>query len=134
MRGSGTAWILSLPLAIALLPACSPCSDGTREGLCGLEGICVQCVTDEECDSGKACSLAGECVTPDSCDIEEDCTDGWVCTERECLKPCQVNGDCPEGALCDGDFCYTTRCDPEGTCPNGWLAVFGTLECRFAEW
>ena len=134
MRVLEYAWIWALLMAIAPLQGCSPCSAGTREGLCGLEGMCVQCVTDEECDAGKVCSLAGECATPDSCDTEDDCTAGWVCTETKCLKPCRVNADCREGALCDGDTCYTTRCSPEGTCPNGWLAVFGTLECLFAEW
>lgn len=69
--------------------ACSPCDsdrgcgeeDG-EPGLCGVAGMCVECLQDADCRGDEPyCDPAEGCV---ECRRDEDCTEGQACEDGEC--------------------------------------------------
>lgn len=106
-----------------------PCLPGDREGVGGMEGRCVECISDADCKKREVCSEFGRCepscVGTDMCEEDELCRDGL------CRPECELHMDCPPGMLCeDHRYCYRHRVSGEGRCPDGWEPVEGSLACR----
>jgi hypothetical protein len=101
---------------------------GCREGVCHLD----QCLTDDDCSPGTACSCLGDyggngwyknwCLTAD-CRADGDCGDGGVCS------PSFAHGPCSE--VTQGFFCHTPRdtCTTDADC-GGNPEV---MSCQFVE-
>ena len=123
-------------LSLFLFGSCSdddPCSKGFIIGACGLDGECVECVTHDDCvDRGMSCGLDGACGYHIPCADDQDCPGEMVCSNGLCWPSCNNDEDCQEGKRCDGRACYSLRCTSEGTCPEGWEPIEGSLECRYS--
>ncbi len=72
---------------------------------CGGEGVLRQgiggaCASSGDCQAGLFCETAdpgGQCVK--SCNVDGDCGAGAVCNdEKKCYKACLCDGDCTRGA------------------------------------
>ena len=107
-------------------------------GVCGLERMCIQCITDENCGAGEYCALYGECLDYPNCDPDAHryCFSGETCVDGRCHLSCENDDDCLWGAgICMPEgYCYFERCSPEGTCPAGWApgdgsSAPGSLAC-----
>ena len=127
----------------------------TIPGMCGMEGRCVGCNFDDDCEEYERCEVNGWCY-PDyynaNCHSDADCPAGYVCRMGMCLVPCWSDMDCWYGRvcvdemciyICDADIdceygercisgeCRMERCQPEGVCPQDWEPVDGSLACRY---
>ncbi len=115
-----------------------PCP-GALEGLCGLEGECVSCITDLDCPNGhllphhtglrdsvcrddQQCPVGMVCVesicVEETCTNDEDCIDGGVCIRGTCRQPqCSSNDDCPASQVCADRLCVNIKyCSVLGEC------------------
>ncbi|GEM_PF-2978579 len=112
---------------------CSSNSDCARStGLCGANGVCVPCATDDQCvdntgrRTGQVC-LGGQCVDPNrQCLTNRDCTyPNTVCNRRSGFcEPCdfppptpQSFKDCDPGHICL-DNTLPSRCGTPPVNPN----------------
>ncbi len=121
-----------------LLPACdfsfekpqvTKCDsdDDCDEGVCNVDtGMCVTCLADEDCPSGKHCLVGmNACV---SCVSDEHCGKG-VCdpVNNYCVE-CMADGDCASGN-CDEEKqicvdCGTdAECEDANPCTSAWCAA-----------
>src|SRR5690606_29999275 len=75
-------------------------------------GVCVGCVTDQDCDLGEFCSELNVCetvVTPTSCESNDDCV------QQEGSPVCRLDtGACVECLL--DDDCWRGICRDNNTC------------------
>ena len=95
-------------------------------------GVCVECVTNEECDDNNACTVdsceepaclhdpidgcipctgTGGCDDGDACTGADTCADG-VCTGTaipDC-QPCIDSAECDDGNACTDDQCLDLAC------------------------
>jgi hypothetical protein len=114
---------------------CEPilnCSPGLIPGQCGLSHKCVECITDDDCALGKACNYEGSCVDFEPCGPENSCPSGQRCGEDgRCWKGCYHQYQCPNTTLCgENSYCFSERCNSQGTCPTGWEPINGSLMCK----
>ncbi len=115
---------------------CTPPADGCAGSRVCWEGRCDEpaaCLSDADCDSGRACHLfqcRGTCSTDGECPGTQRCSSqGWceedefcsdddgclgtrICQGLTCTDRCEVDDDCPEGATCLG----SGRCVREESC------------------
>lgn len=139
-------WVLALSLLV--LPGCGrdwvpgpfagvveeelQCLPGDREGVGGMEGRCVECIADADCNKREVCSERGRCTA--SCIGTELCGEDECLRDGRCHPPCELHMDCPAGMLCmDHRYCYRRRCSQEGFCPDGWEPIEGSLACRVSK-
>lgn len=108
------------------------CLPGDREGVCGMEGRCVECITDEDCQLREVCSERGRCEP--LCGGDNPCGEDECQMDGLCHPTCDLHMDCPPGMLCkDHRYCYRRRCTQEGHCPDGWEPIEGSLACRVSK-
>jgi len=125
-----------------LTPAETPC---TEDGgaVCDGNGQCVECVSSDQCATGKYClgvacldqkTLGDTCASPDEC-LSAQCADGRCCGSA-CDGPCDAcngagsEGDCTVVAQGEaGDpSCTPYLCDgANGTCPTSCVNSLGCL-------
>ncbi len=98
------------------------CDPACTEGQECVDGICLGCVTDDDCEAGFLCT-DGTCTFDDSCTGDQDCPDGQRCQDAECVEvECISDSDCScetyETPSCVGDVC---QCAPpcEAGCGEG---------------
>jgi len=109
----------------------SRCLPGDREGVGGMEGRCVECITDADCNKREVCSEHGRCEP--SCFETDSCGEDEIC-RGACHQLCDLHVDCPPGMLCqDHHYCYRGRVSDEGYCPGGWEPIEGSLACRLTR-
>lgn len=106
---------------------------GYVEGMCGLSGYCIECITDDDCVRSE-CDLEGQCVVDANyqCQYDDDCPDERMyCSAFTCVLPCRSDVDCYYGTKCSNGICETNRCDAQGECPEGWRSVPESLGCFY---
>lgn len=92
-------------------------------------GKCVDTGLDTVCVPDDQVAVGGQ---GDRCDADYQCVSGYVCFMGACLRGCEKDGDCEDGATCFGDdfwqatYC-TPACDGDGGCAAGRL---GCLDGR----
>jgi hypothetical protein len=85
------------------VPRCAMQSDCTEGGtpLCDTEaGVCVECLTSNDCSGNTPHCLNGTCV---SCTTSADCSQGMVCNMH--IPRCAT--ECTDGTECSGKPCAT---------------------------
>lgn len=91
----------------------------------GTSGICVECLSDNDCPGEQLCNQYQKCTDsnePPICDTENNCTDPANCYTPEgnttgfCL-PCLSDSECKEGEVCTEEFECKVQ-NPIDTC-NG---------------
>ncbi|MGB0714419.1 MAG: hypothetical protein ACPGXK_00980 [Phycisphaerae bacterium] len=101
------------------------------------DGICKECVVDEDCTDGNVCTddacVDNACVftdNSDACDDGDNCTENDVCAGGTCAgsnvvcdsgqtcdptdgvcKECLGDGDCDDGNPCTDDACVANLCE-----------------------
>jgi Cys-rich repeat protein len=83
------------------------CTDRART-ICAVDrALCVECLTDTECDAAKPRCLADRCR---QCATDADCADDkpWCLVERWECKECAADTHCPDGTSCNNGTCKTT--------------------------
>ncbi|HOX42370.1 MAG TPA: hypothetical protein PK668_02170 [Myxococcota bacterium] len=121
---------------VATDPDGCPSSDRPLPGECGLQGTCVQCNDDYDCQAvgpNLVCAGAGTCVPHRHvCEMDYECLglqDGLKCVDFHCVTPCTFAGECRYGSECGPEgYCQTRYCQA-GACPEGWVPVEGSLAC-----
>ena len=112
-------------------PADEGCTaEGKLEGVCGLEGKCVDCNVDSDCQGG-VCTISGSCIAPSNCISNSDCPQGLECHDGICTTGCSEDSECGTGSVCNGGYCYNARCDKDGNCPTGRVPSTDSLECIY---
>ncbi|RME37833.1 MAG: hypothetical protein D6788_08620, partial [Planctomycetota bacterium] len=118
------------------------CSSDPNGPLCAEPGICVECLTDADCEDGESCTIdtcvsgvcsqtvltSGPCDDGDACTLNDVCSPAGVCTgvPRDCddNNPCTADS-CVAGACINSPLPAGTSCNPadpcfiQGTCDNG---------------
>jgi MYXO-CTERM domain-containing protein len=108
------------------------CDPACAEGQTCVDGICLGCVTNDDCEAGFLCT-DGTCTFDDSCTGDQDCPDGQRCQESECVEvECTSDADCScdtyETPSCVGDVC---QCAPpcEAGCGEGEACCLPDSAC-----
>ena len=105
-----------------------PCPRGSViPGVCAFDKWCVECIVDGDCDDGQFCSLGARCLEYPQCEVTcRNTTE--ICIDGKCQISCESDVDCLSGAgVCQVEgYCFFVRCNPDGTCPDGW--ALGTME------
>jgi len=93
---------------------------GAMEGSCGLEGTCVECVTDRDCLQGY--TLMQPADRASVCTSDADCPGELVCLGGMCIQPqrCSLGGECMVLTRCDAQT--GSGCSNQETCQDGWCA------------
>jgi Cys-rich repeat protein len=86
------------------------CPEYKVPGECGLEGYCVSCVDDEDCEEDQYCNrLSQGCYYKhypySGCASDMDCPIGMVCRLGMCLIPCWSDMDCGYRKVCINEMC-----------------------------
>jgi hypothetical protein len=77
-------------------PPCITSRDCVLPDVCDvLHGVCVDCLMDSQCGSGRHC-VQEQCV---ECTINSDCRGDELCWQQRCVA-CVTNADCPDGGRC----------------------------------
>lgn len=123
-------------LALSALSSCGGDSDGCpageMKGGCGLADQCVECIVDAHCDdAGGSCRYDGTCIATSICVTDDDCPPDLKCFDGICDVACSDDTDCEAHERCNGQFCYQAWCTEDGTCPEGWDAIEGSLRCSW---
>ncbi len=139
-----------LPLVVLMVPlfaGCAGCGAPATEcatdsdcvghprgqALCSTsEGACVECLIDEQCESG-VCLPDGRCA---QCTEDGDCPEGSVCgPNKSCVAGCgDANAVCPAGKVCYAGGCVDctedTHCGPGRVCSAGNECVPGCSDAQ----
>lgn len=91
-------------------------------------GVCLNCVNDVDCGSGKWCS-GGSCVT---CNSDQHCgaacsnctTSSGVCSGGTTCVQCTIDSQCGAGRYCNGGTC--ANCDVAAHCGASCAACSGS--------
>ncbi len=67
-----------------------------------VQGLCVRCITDDQCLSGNIC-VNNDCVP--GCNSDQGCPDGQVCSNDVCVDGCRDDSACLAGMICENDVC-----------------------------
>ena len=94
---------------------CEPACSANQQCV---DGICIGCGSDEDCEAGFVCE-AGTCIVDDTCLVDQDCPDGQRCLDGACTQvECITDADCTceqfEIPTCVNDVC---QCGPP--CADG---------------
>ncbi|MBI5611225.1 MAG: hypothetical protein HY902_20295, partial [Deltaproteobacteria bacterium] len=79
-------------------------------------GVCVQCLTGDDCGTGESCK-AHKCLPPPTkCASTKDCALGLVCDKpnKVCVE-CITSDDCSKGLTCSETVCVPMLCQPGTT-------------------
>lgn len=102
---------------------CAACSTGTdcSEGKHCLNGVCVTCISADDCESGEVCDTrTNTCTAP--CDGETACPSGTTCdTSRELCVGCLNTDQCTAGNVCDTTTFQCVQCLKDSDCPTGGI-------------
>ena len=85
------------------------------------EGVCTECVGDEDCPDGGVCNDAHHCMEDHHCQSDLDCNDFDQLCDKEiglCVD-CLDAEDCPEEEFCDAGICLPDVCAAGGTGCDG---------------
>jgi len=109
---------------------------GFHEGACGMEGRCVDCVADADCEGELRCAEDGAVCSyiEDACDVNNDCKmlhERAICDNSQCEIPCDSIVNCPYGWICENGYCRTRSCGQDGICPADWSPIEGSLGCWY---
>ncbi len=139
--------ILSL-LSVLMLAALSACGSGKKAGACASDAECTLpgtrcdleqqlcvCASDEACETGFFCNLAGVCQEKTGCSKSSECEEDSYCDIQtgECrlvdAEPkigsiCSLATHCPFGAVCTGGSCQE-GCYDDGDCLLGEICFEG---------
>jgi hypothetical protein len=98
---------------------------------------CVECVTVDDCPSGKLCSTSGRCA--DGCDAARPCAGGLTCCDSVCIDTRSDVANCGGcGAACTGGdtLCCNSQCANPATstvhcggCGNACSTLNGAPVC-----
>jgi Cys-rich repeat protein len=93
--------------------------------------VCVQCRVPEDCPATRpVCTRDGDCIA--RCARSNQCPVGQVCRRDGRCGPCQEDGDCPRGHLCEGGRCVDCL-GGQGTGANRLGATGGQCADRCAN-
>jgi hypothetical protein len=106
--------------------------------VCAEDNLCVQCISDDNCDNGQLCDLAlrvcvdapanGDALCRDCDQADGVCGAGNLCVQRRinnfvsetaCGIDCSTSGTCPSGFVCDfvirNDVAVGAQCTPQSS-------------------
>jgi Cys-rich repeat protein len=80
------------------------CEDDKRIFCSPERALCVECLTDAECDESKPRCIADKCR---QCATDSDCSDDkpWCLVEKWECKECASDDHCAAGTVCDNGTC-----------------------------
>lgn len=84
---------------------------------CRDDGVCVACISDENCGEGT-CSASGQCV---ECESDDDCGFGACSPSGNCVfnRECWADTDCNANEACDEEGqCVERDCNEDRDCIN----------------
>jgi hypothetical protein len=106
------------------------CSEGA--GVCGPDGVCVQCNSPADCDPVPECQYStcarGACGVGNK-DPNTPCSDGDVCNGTGQCGDCVEPGDCGPTTECQAPSCTAGLCSPNYAAP-GHACAGGTKQCN----
>lgn len=123
-------------------------ADECRSGLCLQSGVVggfctARCGSDAACDGDMVCASDDEgtryCVNPPTLSYGEACTEAHQCLDGPCVTtpfdlvghcshPCGfAGGSCPDGAVCNGEFCVDPSWVPRRAVDDDPLSSAGGL-------
>lgn len=97
------------------------CSDPDCEDICTLKCEEERCVVDDSCSGDSECPFgapiceAGSCV---QCLEDDDCDsgEGETCRKGRCERPCMADEECPLFHSCKDGECVETGCSSDREC------------------
>lgn len=106
------------------VPGSAICTDPACDDICVLRCEGERCVPDRSCEQDADCLTSGLPLCDDSrcvqCKTDEDCDteDGETCDVGVCHKPCKHNEECPLFNACDEDTgeCKYVGCQSDREC------------------
>ncbi len=107
---------------------------GYLNGACGMNGKCINCYTNDDCDPSMSCSPEGMCAYDSDlqCHNDSDCGYSALCIGIKCVISCAAQIDCPWSNECVNNRCLRYRCSKEERkCPADWSSYPGTLLCVY---
>ena len=92
----------------------------------------VRAPSNDDCNDGEICTLAGECTEPDgTCQTDRDCLTGNVCKEDVCVPGCGTDEECEDGFYCDVDAKTCAEgCRDSTECLTGEVCTAGACACN----
>nr|WP_306466053.1 outer membrane exchange protein TraA [Corallococcus exiguus] len=112
-------------------PRCDSCGEGAP--FCLSDGtaqnsVCVGCVNDTDCGSGKCDPTTRTCTNTGACAVT--CEQGRVCDGSTCVE-CFADAHCPCGGTCDltSNTCLET-CADSGDCLGVEFCSAETQQCE----
>jgi len=81
-------------------------------------GVCVQCLSDDQCAAGEVCNPNGSCE-PGCRDERGRCELGFFCKEGSACVECRTDLECGPGRLCQRDACVPGCSAQHPVCPSG---------------
>lgn len=88
-----------------------------------VDGTCRECLTDDECDRGEACTRNTCTAIPGYCDEEILCPEPQRCRNNRCGPQCMNDGECAELGqfyYCQGGSCVEGECNSDADCAEGF--------------
>ena len=102
------------------------CTGSEQPGICGLEGQCVECLTDDDCPrpfpkSGDGCGSDADLC---SCSSDDHCPFDTICLSCECRTPqiCSDLGHCQDRECSEHRACTDERTCLQGRCLQACLS------------
>lgn len=96
---------------------------------CSMVEQCVHCLTDTQCSGGMPhCTVGGDCV---ECIDASHCGSGETCntSTQRCVAGCGSNGDCrAPNPVCDTTRMYCVGCVQSTDCPAGDMHICDTSD------
>lgn len=101
------------------------CASGT---ICNTaSGLCVACLANTDCSSGKKCNASHTCV---SCLANTDCASGEKCNSAGACVVCTADSDCATGQTCNASgVCTAGACTTNIDCTNAAFPVCHASQC-----
>ena len=90
-------------------------------------GVCLQCVTNEDCGGNLICTN-NQCTSP-QCTIDSNCPLGQYCTGGNCTAGCVNALNCPTGDLCQNGTCTHVQCLSVTDCTAGQICSNNNCVC-----
>jgi len=118
------------------------CSDEDCTDICELRCQDERCVQDTSCDEDidclirglQHCTSGGQCVECETATADTDCDgDGEVCTDGECVVPCEKNEECPLFHQCQSGDCVETGCTSDRECILAFSTGGSSQDARLSK-
>ena len=84
------------------------------------------CTEDEDCPFSRPICVAGQCV---QCLTQDNCETGFLCSGNVCVPSCQTTMDCPYFHACQSNRCVEVGCATDREC----VAFTGRVFARCSD-